>query len=273
MTKTCYNVVKSTAEENMFQEFMIDKSGYNDIIPLFVGLEDCAPSHSFGPHIRGHYIVHYCISGCGVLKNQFGTYHVRAGEMFVIRPDDLAVYTADSSDPWCYTWIAFGGDAAKVFLTEQSVYSAPTDIFTRVCELIEANVTSPDIYVSLIYALIYEIFSKSTGTSLDRLSQIRRHIKYHYMREDISVASISQSFGFDRSYLYKIFKARYGIGIKDYIVKLRMEKARELLLDGYSVSDTARIVGYGDEFNFSRGFKRYFKYPPSKCKTHFETDL
>lgn len=78
---------------------------------------------------------------------------------------------------------------------------------------------------------------------------------------DITASSVAREFRFEMSYLYRIFSKEYGIGIKEYIVKTRMEKARELLFDGMGVAECAHVVGY-DEFNFSRMYKKYYGLSP-----------
>jgi two-component system response regulator YesN len=87
---------------------------------------------------------------------------------------------------------------------------------------------------------------------------------------DISAESVARSFGYERTYLYRIFKKRYGTGIKEYIIKIRMDNARAFLLDGRSVAATAALIGYKDEFNFSRAYKKYFGIPPSHAKRYAE---
>jgi AraC-like DNA-binding protein len=83
---------------------------------------------------------------------------------------------------------------------------------------------------------------------------------------DLRVEELAHTFGFERSYLFRIFKARYGMSVKDYITKTRMENAKKLLMAGYTVCETAGLVGYEDEFNFSKAFKRYFGISPSRIR-------
>jgi AraC-like DNA-binding protein len=84
--------------------------------------------------------------------------------------------------------------------------------------------------------------------------------------KDISAGDIAKDFGFDRSHLYRIFKERYGTGIKAYITEVRMAHARGLLLLGHRVSDAAYMVGFHDEFNFSKAYKKHFGYAPKTDK-------
>ena len=240
----------------------------SDIVPLFVGEEQCKSQHSFGPHIRDYYLIHFCISGKGTLTDERTTHKVRAGELFIIRPGEVTTYKADKAEPWRYAWIAFRGGGASVFSTESTVYTTPPSVEKRFFDMVKSGVLSAEGYASVIYELIYLLFSSSIPVP-DKLHKIKRYIEYSYM-EDICVSGIASRFGFERSYLYRMFKERYGIGVKEYIIKVRMDRAGELLLLGYSVADTAMLVGYKDEFNFSRGFKKHFGLSPSEYRKEKE---
>lgn len=235
-----------------------------NIYPIFSGYEKCAPSHRFGPHAREHYIIHFCLSGKGTLCDKYGTYEISAGELFIIRSGEITVYTADENEPWEYAWIAFTGEGASIFSTEKSVYSFPCEFGEKLKESVFQNNASPYIYTALIYELMHILFCKKREDG-DVLAAIKRYIDYNYMSE-ISVISLARSYSFDRSYLFKIFKARYQIGIKEYIINVRMKNAKRFLLDGISVSKCATMVGYNDEFNFSRAFKKHVGIAPSKWK-------
>ena len=239
---------------------------YNDISPIFVGEHNCDKGHSFGPFVREYYIIHFCSSGCGVLKDRYGVHKISAGELFIIRPGEVTVYTADSKAPWSYHWIAFSGSRADAFLSARSVYTTPEGMCERLKELIGGGVAASDIYVSFIYELMYRLFSENTDDEADdKLGKIRQYIRYNYM-DNLRVSSLARSFGFERSYLYRIFKKRYGVGIKEYITDVRMEYARKFLTEGYTVGECAHMVGYEDEFNFSKSFKRHFGISPSELK-------
>ncbi|MBQ7348656.1 MAG: AraC family ligand binding domain-containing protein, partial [Clostridia bacterium] len=96
-------------EQNFSKELFINKYDSVDLVPIFYGGEKCKKGHSFGPHTRNYYIIHFCLNGCGTLKDKFGVHKISAGELFIIRPDEITTYTADMFTPWEYTWIAFNG--------------------------------------------------------------------------------------------------------------------------------------------------------------------
>lgn len=252
-------------ERSFYMEEYIIGSDSAAVTPLFVGREACEPSHSYGPYVRDYHIVHFCLSGRGVLKNKHGSFTVGEGQLFIIRKGEITTYTADAMCPWEYAWIAFRTER-EYFGDECSVFDTPTGLDEKLTSIIGTDTLSSESCLSVIYDLIYHLSHRreSDGEN-DKVRSVRRYIRYNYMRK-ITVSSLAESFGFDRSYLYRIFKKRYGIGIKEYIIKVRLEKGKELLKEGFSVKESAHLVGYDDEFNFSKVFKKEYGVAPSRVR-------
>lgn len=74
-----------------------------DVLIYQYGYEKCEPRHNWGPALRSHYLFHYVISGNGTLRiqtnNQDKEYHIHGGQAFLIVPNKLIHYFADSNDP------------------------------------------------------------------------------------------------------------------------------------------------------------------------------
>ncbi|RKW53343.1 MAG: AraC family transcriptional regulator [Lachnospiraceae bacterium] len=68
----------------------------------------------------------------------------------------------------------------------------------------------------------------------------------------------------NKSHFSYTFNKIYNIRPIDYLIRLRLRKAVNLLLTGMSVTDTAISVGYQDPLYFSRLYKKYFGIPPSQ---------
>lgn len=245
-------------------EIMFIEIGKSSLTPVLAGYERCRPSHSFGPAVRKYYLIHFCLSGKGILYDKRGTHKIGAGQFFIIRPDEVTTYTAYASDPWEYTWIGFWGERAAKFLDAPSVMNAPDGVAERLFELTRNEVCAEEPYIALLYDLVYRLFCESEEDNCtDRLRRLHRYLKFNYMKE-LRVSELAREYGFDRSHLYRIFKARYGVGIKEYLTRERMKNAARLLAGGFSVSESAAMVGYSDTFNFSKAFKEHFGVPPSK---------
>lgn len=78
------------------------------------GMEQCTPGHSFGPAARNHYLFHFVLSGTGTLyaDNADGTsvpFQIKSGQGFMIFPEQVNMYIADTDLPWEYVWIEFDG--------------------------------------------------------------------------------------------------------------------------------------------------------------------
>ena len=77
------------------------------------------------------------------------------------------------------------------------------------------------------------------------------YIAHHY-REKIKISELADYIGVNRSYLTSSFKKAIGCSPQEYLVNLRMEKAREI----------AAAVGYQDQLAFSKIFKQHFGTSP-----------
>ena len=235
-----------------------------DLVPTVLGEEECVPSHSFGPFIREYFLIHYWIDGKGTFSVEGKTYKVSKGEIFIICPGQVTVYTADADDPWHYAWIGFSGKEAERIRTLPPVMPYHAETFLRVAEFARMGVTNCEIYLSHIYEIFYYLFSNS-GTNSDVCKQVKDYIRLNYMQE-LSVESISARFTLNRRYLSRIFKAKYGVAIKEYIVSVRISKAAEFLGAGYNVSEAALMSGYPDQFGFSKMFRKVMGVSPSEYR-------
>lgn len=64
-----------------------------------------------------------------------------------------------------------------------------------------------------------------------------------------------------------IFKIQTGLSPIAYLIKLRIEKAHELLITRFeSIKEIMAMVGYSDRANFLRHFRRYFEFAPSEYR-------
>ena len=68
--------------------------------------------------------------------------------------------------------------------------------------------------------------------------------------------------GFQRAFLQ-----HFGVSPKQYIIKLRMNKALQLLVENkLSVKEISFLCGFSDDKYFSRAFREKYGYPPSQLR-------
>lgn len=239
---------------------------YNDIKPIFAGMSQCKSLHSYGPAVRHHCIIHYCMRGRGIFRNKDGTYQISAGQAFIINPDEITFYQADKTDPWMYTWIAFSGTVCENMKKLSPVINVKdSSVFAEIRDLVSQGVCYPEKYLICLIRLFEEILPPSPDNLPKYALRAKDYIKLHYM-EDISVEQIAASLNIDRRYLLRLFKREFGITVVNFIVRTRLDAAYDFLSSGYAVNKAAIMCGYTDAYNFSKMFKKYHGISPSEVK-------
>ena len=109
---------------------------------------------------------------------------------------------------------------------------------------------------------------ESTETvSIDEVIKIiKDYVDKNYCSE-ITITMFSDRYFFSKEYLSKAFKKKYDFGIYEYALKLRMERAVELLADkDLPVKDISDRLGYSNNNYFSKAFKNYYDISPSEYR-------
>ncbi|MEW4411788.1 response regulator [Clostridium sp. AN503] len=98
------------------------------------------------------------------------------------------------------------------------------------------------------------------------IEAVCRYMKEHYS-EKITLISIADSVGFSKYYISRLFKQHMGVTIIDYLIKVRLDRAKELLAKGdYSIKQISFMVGYSDPNYFTWSFKKYLGISPIKYR-------
>lgn len=258
----------------MLEKMYINEPKHTDMNMYRCGMEDCSGGHTWGPAVRDHYIIHYILGGKGTFTVAGNTYKLGKYDGFLICPDTIVTYQADTEDPWSYTWVGFHGFRAGAYLMQAGldehnpVFRYEQDDFLEDClmRMIGTKQLSKGKEIRLL-GLLYEFLSQlveSAGSSLSdrnttREEYVKKALEYitmNYSRK-ISISEISRNVGLDRSYLYSLFNAYVNTSPQEYLISFRMEKACELMrIPSLTIGDIARSVGYDDPLMFSKAFKK-----------------
>lgn len=87
----------------------------------------------------------------------------------------------------------------------------------------------------------------------------------HYPEKHITIEQLAELSGLYRSKLTAMFKQVYGKSIYNYMLEVKMKKAKRLLLaNDQPIKSIAGACGYKTVQSFSRVFKKYFGLSPSQ---------
>lgn len=102
------------------------------------------------------------------------------------------------------------------------------------------------------------------------ISAVKEYIDRHF-REDIRVDELAERFFFSREYLSKLFREQYGCPLYEYVLKVRMDSAKESLRDpGISIHKISEEMGYSNANYFGKAFKRRYGITPSEFRSQAE---
>jgi two-component system response regulator YesN len=101
------------------------------------------------------------------------------------------------------------------------------------------------------------------------MKDIRAYIEDNYDNPDLSLNHISDKFSISGKYLSQLFKEHFGMKFVDFIVNLRMEHAKRLLLEtDEPIQDIAVRVGYLHSISFGRTFKKIVGVTPGDFRKY-----
>jgi AraC-like DNA-binding protein len=98
-----------------------------------------------------------------------------------------------------------------------------------------------------------------------RVNKVIRYISAHF-REKLMVKDLAGHVNIDPDYLGTLFKREIGMHVNDFIKKVRIDHAEDMLRSGkYKVQEVSDYCGFCDKVHFFRSFKSLRGFPPSRC--------
>ena len=99
------------------------------------------------------------------------------------------------------------------------------------------------------------------------VKKAKEYVDGHYMNKGITLNGVAHNCHVSPNYLSYLFKKWMGCNLWEYVVKLRMEESKRLILTtGMRSYEIADRVGYESSEHFSKTFKRYFGMNPTELK-------
>ena len=148
---------------------------------------------------------------------------------------------------------------------EYQIFSFKSDLY---------HIKNKDELFSYIRNVLNEVVKDTTyNEENDRsiIDDIVNYLNYNY-QYDISLNQLAtHKYYMNPSYLSRLFKQVTGQNFSRYLIRLRMQKARELLKNkDIKVSEVASYVGYNDLSNFIQTFKKHYGITPNQLRRNNE---
>ena len=239
------------------------------------------------PYVHNIHSIHYIVRGAGVYVMNHVQYALEAGSVMIFVPEtifewsisdteDVEIYHIRFDYRLCYQekqeWIFRSADNWLAPLRGKLAATRPAEVhrrFDQVFQLWKAydpmsqyrcNLAFRELWLALIDTMYEQQYSSDADAAIQFTC---RYIGDHYP-SPLTVEQLARMAGLSTGYYSRQFKRLYGFSPKDYLIRLRVAKAKELMeLSGAALSDISRLVGYEDEFYFSRIFKRITGITPS----------
>lgn len=205
------------------------------------------------------------------------TEYIINGRRYMARKDDLVVFPpgivrsgkTNPQNPWSFVSIIFCMDlnedaknyfnksiliwkdmkdsARKLFQDASKAWTGKNPLYQVKCSLLATEI---------LYKIILAEMPYHKVPHIKKLERARGFIQENF-RSEISIEELSESVDMSTAYFRRLFHDAYGYSPMQYIMNLRIENARDLLLSGeVNVTEAARLSGFENIYYFSALFKR-----------------
>ena len=236
--------------------------------------EDGMPSHQLA----------FCINGSGKFCIDNREYLIDKGKAFFFRPNTAHQYYP-VNEPWTTLWIVFSGIVADSLLDVMNYKKFeiisdinPEESLIWYNRLISTIRLKDNNYMPEASAILYNLLintgrllsSRHTDNNTGITSKLDKVIKYirENYHKDISLNDMASTVGVSPSYLCRIFKKEYKLSPIAYLIRYRINIAKEALINkpDMNIRDIAYETGFSDNSYFGVIFREFEGCSPKQFR-------
>lgn len=269
----------------MYSSLEVETKSFEDINLKFCGMQQCTPHYSYGPAIRQHYLIHYCLSGKGTYHVNNKVYHIQKGDAFLIMPQVVTYYQADEDEPWCYAWIGFDGTKASMYLERCQLNHNHLLVHSDYIDEIRESIIGILAHNKLSYAnelfvqgQLFNFFSYLAMSANvvykdepDNHDSPYVHKAIEYIQNNyqnmVTVHDIAAYLSLNRSYFTTLFKKYLHMSPQEFLLRYRMTQAEDYLINtALTINQIAYSCGYSNQLSFSKAFHNTHDIAPREFR-------
>jgi AraC-like DNA-binding protein len=184
--------------------------------------------------------------------------------------NEVCNYIPDKNDPWTYTWINLKGEGAdqliKSLELKENIFLWNTVKSKRSFEKIWQYKGNMELEELAALSAVFNVFAEQSVQKVmpkrEYVTEAKTFFEVRFA-EGVTVEDAARNLNISRPYLRNIFHKSEGVSPQGYLMKLRMNRAVELLGGDYTITEIAAAVGYDDVLQFSKIFSKYFGLSPT----------
>ena len=120
-------------------------------------------------------------------------------------------------------------------------------------------------FLSALAVLIRERAPEPAAPGAALVARALHYLAVRCHDPTLTVEDVARAVGRSPTYLASVFRAETGAGVRQILIRTRLERARRLLEAGrYAVKEVARLTGWSTQHHFSTSYRAQFGYPPSR---------
>jgi len=268
------------------QEFK-DKTNFTS--NEYLHINSCGKQNNFNKEYtilrtkgRVDYHILYIVSGSCMVEHDNEMKTLNAGDLILYKPGEKQLYTFSEPNTISY-WVHFSGIGVhellqRSFLLVKSIFSLGCDpkLISLFEDLIKEYTLKRNYYSLMcesklieIIATISRLSSSNKQAGFDKKTNMVYNVieKMYEQNYNINMNELAEMCGLSKSRFDHLFKEVTGLAPYQYLLKIRLEKARYLIHNStLNISEISDITGFSDPLYFSRIFKKYYKVSPKNYR-------
>ena len=228
-----------------------------------------------GSHWHSSYELLYVFDGQTTQKvNSFET-QMQQGDVLLIAPGDIHSTVAISDGCFVSVTQFFHKDSvASYFLKRSSHTKELARIFSQINE--EGTLRQPGfsfiaqgLVLQVLGYLLREgtLISSHLPTSSQEALKMEEYV-YSRLSDNLTLQAAAEYAGYSPTYFSKYFQKMMGVPFKAYVDQVKITAAKNMLLEGMTVTQAAFELGYETPSSFCRAFKRIAGSSPTAFQNH-----